>query len=104
MSVTMTAHPMKNWDKVEAKLWGSEGGNVFQINFSEADNYSSGIGISVHYRGTPKDAANLLFKIREALDKLPKTKRCTCTPDCQQIILDGELEFSTRGENNADRG
>jgi hypothetical protein len=91
MSLSINIHPTGKWARVTATLWGSGGGNALTINvFDESTEGSR--SIIIHYNGDKKEAANLLFKLREAINTLPKTTKCDCNPDCQEIII-GEIDY-----------
>lgn len=85
MITGQSLHPRGNWEKVEAFLWGNKGGCVLRIVLT--DERGDNTDISIHYNGNKKDAANLLHKFRAAIDGLPKTEKCTCKKDCEEIII-----------------
>ena len=96
MSFSMNVHPESSdgkWESVEAQLWGRGGGNCLRIYFKEVDRQP--VGFDIHFNGNKQGATELLFMLRKALDALPKTERCTCKPDCQEIILKGDLEYDS---------
>ena len=90
--ISTNVHPTGKWKSVTTHLWGVSGGNSLGLTFT--DEAGEHFAISIHYNGDKAEASSLLLKLREALDTLPKTERCGCSPECDKITLKGELEYN----------
>jgi len=90
MSLNINLHPIGKWQKVETYLWGSQGGNCLRIVLHDEGDGTT--DISIHYYGGRNGAADLLFRLRSALAALPWTEKCSCKPDCDEIIISGVID------------